>query len=263
MPEKGFTLSFILLPGVASLSHRALQQKKGAPDQGPLNTGNAATLRLVETTAHHEHSRKFAGTFIYRGHSMTAIRSFIAIDLNAEVQSKLGEVIRQLKPGAGIAVRWVPENNIHITLKFLGDTSPANLDILKKILTTEASRVQPFALKIDGLGAFPSIRRPRVIWIGVEAPPALLALQRSIDTETQRLGYTPEDRPFSPHLTLGRILHNATPEDIRKVGDLLVASKISITTTVLVKTVVLFRSDLQPGGAIYTPIHTAPLKNAA
>lgn len=192
---------------------------------------------------------------------MTAIRSFIAIDLNPDIQRKLGEVIHQLKPATANVVRWVPENNIHITLKFLGDTSPANVEILKKILTVEANQVQPFDLQIEGVGAFPSIRRPRVIWVGVETPPVLLALQRAIDVETQRLGYTPEDRPFSPHLTLGRLAHNASPEEIRQVGDLLAASKVSISASVHVKTVVLFRSDLQPGGAVYTPIHVVSLKD--
>ncbi len=191
---------------------------------------------------------------------MTAIRSFIAIDLNAEIQQKLGDVIRRLKPFSANVVRWVPENNIHITLKFLGDTSPTNLEILKKILTVEASRIRSFDLKVEGLGAFPSLRRPRVIWVGVETPPVLLAMQRAIDTETQRLGYTPEERPFSPHLTLGRLAHNATPEEIRQVGDQLAGSKIELSANVHVKTVVLFRSDLQPGGAVYTPIHIAALK---
>lgn len=191
---------------------------------------------------------------------MTAIRSFIAIDLNVQVQSKLGEIIHQLQPLTGNIVRWVPENNIHITLKFLGDTSPTNLEILKKIVTVEANRVSGFDLSVDGLGAFPTLRRPRVIWVGVQAPPTLLALQRNIDTETQRLGYAPEDRPFSPHLTLGRLAHNATPDEIRQVGDTLATCKATISTTVHVKTVVLFRSDLQPGGAVYTPIHVASLK---
>ncbi len=193
---------------------------------------------------------------------MTAIRSFIAIDLNPETQKMLGEAVRGLKPGAGNVVRWVPENNIHITLKFLGDTSPTNLEILKKIITTEAGRVQPFEIQVDGLGAFPSIRRPRVVWVGMQAPPTLFALQRSIDVETQRLGYAPEDRPFSPHLTLGRLAHNATPEEIRQVGEKLAVSQVTIHASVQVKTVILFRSDLQPSGAIYTPIHVAPLKPA-
>lgn len=192
---------------------------------------------------------------------MTAIRAFIAIELNNATQKMLGNVIRQLKPLTGDIVRWVPEQNIHITLKFLGDTSPANLEILKKIISNEASRYAPIALKVTNLGAFPNLRRPRVIWAGIEAPPSLAAIQRSIDTETQRLGYATEERPFSPHLTLGRLSHNATPEDIRKIGDLLVKNSIAINASFTANTVTLFRSDLQPSGAMYTPIHVAPLKS--
>lgn len=191
---------------------------------------------------------------------MTAIRSFIAVELDPQTQNRLRDVIQQLKQEISHAVRWVPEHNIHITLKFLGDTSPANLEILKKILTAEANRFQPFELKVGGVGAFPSIRRPRVIWVGVEAPAALYSLQRSIDTETQRLGYATEERAFSPHLTLGRVTHNALPDEIRAIGDGLAASKVSMNALVQVKTAVLFRSDLQPGGAVYTPIHVATFK---
>ena len=191
---------------------------------------------------------------------MTAIRAFIAIDLHSDVQQKLGDVIRRLKPLTGDIVRWVPEHNIHVTLKFLGDTSPANLEILKKIITSEAARYAPMELTLTALGAFPNLRRPRVIWVGVEAPAALYSLQRSIDTETQRLGYAAEERPFSPHLTLGRVTHNALPDEIRTIGDMLAASKVTMNALVQVKTAVLFRSDLQPGGAVYTPIHIAPFK---
>ena len=188
---------------------------------------------------------------------MTAIRAFIAIDLHSDVQQKLGDIIRRLKPLAGDAVRWVPEHNIHVTLKFLGDTSPANLEVLKKIITSESGRYTPMALTLTALGAFPNLRRPRVIWVGVEAPPALAAITRGIEAETLRLGYAAEDRPFSPHLTLGRLSHNASPDDIRKIGELLVRFPTTLDAAVTVKTVTLFRSDLLPGGAVYTPIHIA------
>lgn len=191
---------------------------------------------------------------------MTAIRAFIAIDLHSDVQQKLGDVIRRLKPLTGDTVRWVPENNIHITLKFLGDTSPSNLEILKKIITSEAARYVPMELTLTALGAFPNLRRPRVIWVGVEAPPALAAITRGIEAETLRLGYAAEDRPFSPHLTLGRLSHNASPDDIRKIGELLVRFPTTLDAAVTVKTVTLFRSDLLPGGAVYTPIHIAAFR---
>jgi 2'-5' RNA ligase len=191
---------------------------------------------------------------------MTAIRSFIALDLGASVQSKLGNTILKIKPAAGNSIRWVSEKNIHLTLKFLGDTSPANLEILKSIITAEAGRTRSFTIKIGNLGAFPSIRKPRVIWVGLDAPAELNVLQHAIDLGTTRLGYPSEDRPFSPHLTLGRISQHALPEEVRRIGDFLATSQINVDTVAQIRTVVLFRSDLLPGGPVYTPLHIATLK---
>jgi RNA 2',3'-cyclic 3'-phosphodiesterase len=93
----------------------------------------------------------------------------------------------------------------------------------------------------------------------VQAPPALLTLQRSVEVETIRLGYTAEERPFSAHLTLGRVSHNATPDDVRAIGMILAETKVGALGTAPVDQVRLFRSDLEPGGAVYTPLYTIPL----
>ncbi len=191
---------------------------------------------------------------------MSVIRAFIAIDLPLPIQQQLAAILDQLRKPDTNAVRWVPAQNIHLTIKFLGDVSPANLEILTRILKVEVSRYRPFEIKVGGLGAFPSVRRPRVIWIGVEAPPTLQALQRSIETETVHLGYPVEERPFSPHLTLGRVAHNATPDEVRKVADTLVGMKVGDLGTARIDHVRLFRSDLQPGGAVYTPLFTTQMQ---
>jgi len=191
---------------------------------------------------------------------MAVIRSFIAIDLPKNIQDSLDAVSKDLQAKKPIsAVRWVPAKNIHLTLKFLGEVSSNNLELLTKILFTEITRHRCFDITVGGLGAFPSIHRPRVIWIGVEAPPDLLALQRSIETEAVRLGYTAEERPFSAHLTLGRVSHNASPDEVREIGQTLNDFKVGVLGTVPVDTVRLFRSDLGPGGAVYTPLKTIPL----
>lgn len=190
---------------------------------------------------------------------MTVIRAFIAIDLSEQIQERLGKVLEQINTSATKAVRWVPANNIHLTIKFLGDVSPANLELLTRLLQVECARCRPFEICVGGLGAFPSVRRPRVVWVGVEAPPALAALQRAIETETVRLGYAAEDRSFSPHLTLGRVAHNATPEDVREVADTLVRTRVGELGRTVVDSVRLFRSDLKPGGAVYTPLFTTIL----
>jgi 2'-5' RNA ligase len=190
---------------------------------------------------------------------MSVIRAFIAIDLPLYIQQQLADILVQLKKPDVTAVRWVPAQNIHLTIKFLGDVSPANLEILTRILQAEVSRFRPFEIKIGGLGAFPSIRRPRVIWVGVEAPPTLQSLQRAIETETVRLGYPVEERPFSPHLTLGRVAHNASPDEVRKVADSLTSMKVGELGKAVIDHVRLFRSDLQPGGAVYTPLFTTQM----
>lgn len=191
---------------------------------------------------------------------MSVIRAFIAIDLSEEIYRRLEEVAQGLQERlAGIPIRWVPVRNVHVTLKFLGDVSITNLEVLKKLLETEAHNHVPFEISVGDLGAFPSERRPRVLWAGVEAPQELTALQRGIEAETARLGYAPEDRPFSPHLTLGRVGRNADSQDLHRVGEILKTFKVGFLGATRIQAVHLYRSDLQPGGAIYTQLYTALL----
>jgi 2'-5' RNA ligase len=191
---------------------------------------------------------------------MAVTRAFIAIDLPISIQQQLDAISRQLQTKCTpSAVRWVPARNIHLTLKFLGEVSSANLEMVEKILQSEASRHKCFDVSIGGLGSFPSIHRPRVIWIGVQAPGNLMSLQRGIETETLRLGYAAEDRPFSAHLTIGRVSHSANPDEIRQLGVMLDKFKVGFLGAIQVDRVRLFRSDLQPGGAVYTALYTASL----
>jgi len=191
---------------------------------------------------------------------MSVIRAFVAIDLSEEIYQRLNTVTGNLQERlAGVPVRWVPVRNIHVTLKFLGDVSIKNLEVLKKLLETEARNHASFEISVGDLGAFPSERRPRVLWAGVEAPQELAALQRRIESETARLGYAPEDRPFSPHLTLGRIGRNASSQDLQRVGEILKTTRIGFLGATRIQAVHLYRSDLQPGGAVYTPLYTADL----
>lgn len=191
---------------------------------------------------------------------MSVVRAFIAIDLSSEISHRLGEVTEQLQSRLKqVPVRWVPVENIHLTLKFLGDVSINNLEILKKVLSNEVSRHGPFEISVGELGAFPSQRRPRVIWVGVKAPPELIDVQRAIEAETARLGYAPDGRPFSPHLTLGRVSRNATYQDTRQISDVLAGYRVGYLGATRVESVLLYRSELRPGGAIYTPLATAHL----
>ena len=195
---------------------------------------------------------------------MTVIRAFIAIELPAEIQQRLDMVARQVRGGLGglpgSTVRWVSAENIHLTLKFLGDVSLANLDLLKEMLQAEAKEHPPFELSVGGLGAFPNLHRPRVVWVGIQAPPELAALQSGIESKMEVLGYPREEHPFSPHLTLGRVTRNANNTEARQVGDVLGATKVGFLGVVRAGEVRLFKSDLKPGGSVYTCLFTAPLR---
>lgn len=191
---------------------------------------------------------------------MAVFRAFIPIELPEEIRASLVQVADRLKARLeDVPIRWVPAENIHLTLKFLGDVSNSNYDLLTKILVAEAHNHQPFEMSVGGLGAYPNLRRPRVIWVGVEAPNEMLVLQRSIDTETARLGYATEKRGFAPHLTLGRVSRNATAHQIRALSTVLQDSQVGFLGVARVHAIHLYKSELKPGGAVYTRLFTARL----
>jgi 2'-5' RNA ligase len=149
---------------------------------------------------------------------------------------------------------------MHLTLKFLGDVSPNNLEFLVQMLRNEAALIPCFEIHLAGLGSFPNPKRPRVLYVGIQAPAALLALQRGIESAARRLGYGSEERPFSAHLTLGRIRQNATAVDQQKIRRALEGTQVDVLGSARVDLVHLYKSDLNPGGSIYTRLHSAPLK---
>jgi RNA 2',3'-cyclic 3'-phosphodiesterase len=190
---------------------------------------------------------------------MPVIRAFIAIELPAAVHQKLNDVERQLQVRAGEtarrAVRWVPGNNIHLTLKFLGDVATDQLPVIARRLEEEAANHSGFELIIGGLGTFPNPRRPRVIWVGCEGSPGLSELQKAVDLSMQPLGYPGEERPFSPHLTLGRVGDQARGDEVAQLVRGLGEIKIGELARVQVEQFHLFKSELRPGGAVYTSLH--------
>jgi 2'-5' RNA ligase len=188
------------------------------------------------------------------------VRAFVAVALPEDLLARLGEVSAGLQERlAGLPLRWTPAANTHLTLKFLGDVSESNLPLLESILHTEGAQVRPFDLSVGGFGVFPNPSRPRVLWVGVEAPESLSMLQRRIEGEAGRLGYPPEERPFSPHLTLARVSRGAQPGEIRKISEVLRQVQLGLLGVARVEEVRLYRSDLRPGGPVYTCLARAPL----
>ena len=126
---------------------------------------------------------------------MSVIRAFIAIALPGPVQQKLDEVAHSLKNERTQAVRWVTGKNIHLTLKFLGEVENKKIEAISQVIQVETLRFNSFEISAGGIGTFPNLRRPRVIWVGVQAPPVLSELAHAIDLGTQLLGFPGEEGP--------------------------------------------------------------------
>lgn len=195
---------------------------------------------------------------------MPGIRSFVAVELDAEVKNRLAEIQRQLRSATPSgAVRWVQPESIHVTLKFLGDVPQERVGTIVSALEQACAPMAPLTFAVAGAGCFPDARRPNVVWIGVEdSDGRLLALQQAVERALNPLGYPPEGRPFRPHLTLGRTNRNAPGSDLRKVGEAVSGLRIRHVAQVQVAEIVLMRSDLSPAGARYTPLAHIPLGGA-
>jgi len=191
---------------------------------------------------------------------MAEIRAFIAVSLPPILQSQLDLISRQLREMLpAVPIRWVPVKNIHLTLKFLGNIREEHLGALREHLNAEAARHHSFEFGLGLPGVFPSIKRPRVIWVGVTAAEVLKELARGIEKQTESLGFPNEERPFSPHLTLGRVGREVSSNEIRLIADTVQSLKIEVAGTTRVTEIHLYRSDLNPGGAVYTRLYSASL----
>ena len=193
---------------------------------------------------------------------MSLLRAFVALEIPPKVQKDIYQATSNLRRGTGSLVRWVPAENMHLTLKFLGDISPANVEFLTQMIRTEADSFHCFEIHLAGLGSFPNPKRPRVIYIRIQAPAELEALQHAVESATRRLGYESDDRSFSPHLTIGRV-KNATrmsAADQQKIRHALEETEIDSLGTARVDSVHLYKSDLKPTGSVYTKLFSAPLK---
>jgi 2'-5' RNA ligase len=193
---------------------------------------------------------------------MSLLRAFIAVEISPEIHKAIENKTAPLRAALDSSlVRWVPTDNIHLTLKFLGDVSPTNVKMLSQMLSVEVSQHASFTLKFGGLGAFPNPGRPRVIWIGIQAPAELEALQHGIEAAAATLGYPTEKRSFSPHLTVGRVKQKIGSAGMQKIRAALEETQVGSLGTAWVNAVHLFKSDLKSTGAVYTRLFSTPLKN--
>ena len=190
------------------------------------------------------------------------LRLFIALPLPAEVERELDRLLDQLRPKSD-NVKWVPAKNIHLTVKFLGDTDEKIVAKITSAIDEVAAQYQPFESTLDRIGAFPNLRRPRVIWIGGSEPIAdpsggnadAARLARDIDHRMRKLRFEKEKRSFKPHLTLGRVRQGRRVDEL---ADYLQTFELK-TIPLTLDRVVLFKSTLTPQGAIYDRLHEAKL----
>jgi 2'-5' RNA ligase len=170
------------------------------------------------------------------------IRAFIALDLDAGMRAALGRLTADVRHHfAGL--RWVRPEGVHLTLRFLGDTSPSQVEQLRESLGAAAARCPRAEVPVGGLGLFPERGSPRVLWLGLELPQPMTELQAACEASAVAAGFSRETRPFSPHLTLGRWRDRAPRPELPAVE----------LGPVALDTLVLFRSELRPDGAVYTP----------
>ena len=186
---------------------------------------------------------------------MGMVRSFIAIPTPVEIAHDLRESIASLRD-ADAEVRWEPVEKIHITLRFLGDVDEVLLPRLIKDCVDSCCNQKSFSLLYGGFGCFPNNRDPRIIWLGSENGDGLLEpLKKIIDETVNRYGFVPENRPFRPHLTLGRVKGKRNIRNLIKM----LQSVTFEPRTVVIDELVFMKSELRPTGSIYTKLQSIRL----
>jgi 2'-5' RNA ligase len=196
------------------------------------------------------------------------IRTFVAIELDAPLRRALAQVQADLRSrlqkamGADVRIQWVKPESVHLTLKFLGDIPEERVSEIETTLARVADAHARCAVDVGGLGAFPDVRAPRVLWVGLsDKVDGVMRLAAAVERALEVLGFAPESKPFNPHLTLARI-----KERSRDIGRALAAGRMleraAPVGTVMVNALALMKSELKPSGAVYTKLCEASLKEA-
>ena len=184
------------------------------------------------------------------------VRCFLAIELPNSVQKKIEEVQKDLKTSHA-DVKWVHPENIHLTLKFFGNIEESKVEPILQSIGGLIQGTLPFSMKVQGIGAFPHSKNPRVIWMGlIDGKEVLATFQKELEGILEKIGFDPEGRPFQPHLTIGRVRTSRGKDDLigkmekhreEEFGDIEVGE------------IILFKSELKPTGPIYTPLRKLKL----
>ncbi len=189
------------------------------------------------------------------------LRTFLAIDLPSEMHKTIAQKQESLRRELP-QINWVKSENLHITLKFLGDTPEGTIDELKQVVQQAVKNISPFVITVRGFGVFPDKRAPRTIWTGIDCEQSALEdLALQVESSVMSLGFPEEKKAFRPHLTLARIKKDnlAIGQAIQKSG---ILTDPFVFGRLLVEQVTLFKSDLRPTGSVYTKLWAVPLANS-
>ncbi|MEN3039203.1 MAG: RNA 2',3'-cyclic phosphodiesterase [Candidatus Kryptonium sp.] len=177
------------------------------------------------------------------------IRTFIAVDVPEKIKDEIFEIEKELVKSVGEGVKWEEKEKFHITLKFLGDVNEEAIDSIYKTLNEKLNGFGKFSIIYKGIGAFPDIKNPRVIWIGCEDPTGkLFELQKIVEEKMSELGFEKEDKEYHPHITLGRV---KKPKNINNLIKKIETINFEARTGEVAE-VLIMRSDLKPTGSVYT-----------
>lgn len=187
---------------------------------------------------------------------MSIVRTFIAVEVSAGVQSRALALIERLR-SADANVRWVEPEAMHLTLKFLGDIDLTATAEVCRAVARAVEPVEPFELNVSGAGAFPGVERPRTVWLGArDGAPQLVDLAERVDTALIPLKFKPERRPYHPHLTLGRVRGS---KNLPALSEAIIAAANFEAGVIAIDELVVFASHLERGGPHYEPLGHIPL----
>jgi 2'-5' RNA ligase len=184
------------------------------------------------------------------------MRTFVALELSEETRANVGRLAAEVAPGMG-KVTWVKADRMHLTLKFLGEIEEKAAPRIVERLKEACREAGPISFSVSGVGCFPNPRRAKVVWVGLVGatePPA--ELQRRIDDALSGLGFEREGRPFSPHITIGRVRGPIRTERLEEVIRRYAGHEFGSEA---IHEIVFMQSQLRPGGPVYTPIARIPL----
>lgn len=186
------------------------------------------------------------------------MRLFLAVDLGGDLRERIHRDAAALREAAP-SVAWVRATSLHITVKFLGEVADATLPGLVSAVGEAAARHPVFKMELQGVGAYPNSRRPRIVWLGAVEAGAMASLARDLDLACASLGFPREDREFSAHVTLGRVKQALSPPALRSLTA--AADAAGAAYDLLVDAVKVMRSELTPQGSRYTEMASLPLRH--